>query len=101
LAWTSLKLESDNNDSVNAVFIDLTSFELTSSFDWLLSLLSTSGDNESNQSNELVSSNDVKSMNTALTESLLSLFQIDNYVPRRVVYYEHFVDGHLADVNLG
>ncbi|MDK4214015.1 YhgE/Pip domain-containing protein [Staphylococcus warneri] len=40
--------------------------------------LSTSGDNESNQSNELVSSNDVKSMNTALTESLLSLSNLSD-----------------------
>ncbi|PTU87674.1 YhgE/Pip domain-containing protein [Staphylococcus pasteuri] len=35
--------------------------------------LSTSGNNENSNSNEFVTSNDVKSMNTALTESLLSL----------------------------
>ena len=40
--------------------------------------LSTSGNKDNNQSNELVSSNDVKSMNTALTESLLSLSNLSD-----------------------
>ena len=40
--------------------------------------LSTSGNKDNNQSNELVSSNDVKSMNIALTESLLSLSNLSD-----------------------